>query len=379
MNKLLRTLTLIAFLFPAAAQAQTLHNHTQLASYPNQDAWLQGSAQGHWFIEGDINTPGDFAHVHVDFKGPYLGEFQTGDVITCPFTILLHRFPGRVRTVEAGWHSLNDGVITWDVTGNSTQPEMVGNPTGDVSWTGHFTVTMTSRIFEWWPLQITVKTDFDNGDGLQVEHLMSVWSKNPLPVGDALQSFKPFLGSRVAVFSAAKPEAQYGTLTVEYTEPQFPLLPFDQTYPLNMQFYSYTQHNMTEPMTNQVRADLDLHHNVPGQILFSLTTLEDHGMTFELNPALLGEGTHKLALMRTEPNDDEAAAALYVASVKIGPGVPPPTCQDPTALNFGGPLPCVYPTEEWVPITPTFQQQKVNGVLQNNYKICTPTGCKVIQ
>ncbi len=82
--------------------------------------------------------------------------------------------------------------------------------------------------------------------------------------------------------------------------------------------------------------------------MFTKTAADSTGLLNQpvtITPAVMGPGKKNLVAFWRQPDgQNNDVTGLYVITVEVGPGVPPPTlCTDPKATNNGGPLPCVYP------------------------------------
>jgi hypothetical protein len=142
-----------------------------------------------------------------------------------------------------------------------------------------------------------------------------------------------------------------------------PLDPIASTWTTVINAYNYTA-NPAFPLPNEqfeLRLDPNLHHGVEGTTL----RLDDIGPSFNknlvgplvLDPAVMGPGDHTAMAIWTQPLGTlvpgiQSLASVVVFPVTVGDAVPPPTtCQDPTATNIGGPLPCVFPPPTPIPLT----------------------------
>lgn len=359
---LLALLVLVA----APVAAQPIHGHPQKAAYGSPAEWPTVSAQGHWLINGDL------AHLHVDLTCPLYAEVHEGDTVTCQFAVVLHHFPGRVSDAAAGWTGLFGyaHTVRWDATGSETFPVMIGDPTGDRTFTGSLTIETKIGITGWWPIQLDVAGLFDNGDQIRVRHTECLWVITPGVTGNGQAS--PFVESHATFFQAARPERGWGdTQTGLLT--YLPLAPISVPWPVLVNGLQYRD-NGAIPLgpfhgTLEQRVDLDLHHGIPGTTIYGPVT-DPLNVVVAFNPAV-GNGLHKYALFWNAPIEEQLASSLIVNLVTVDPNAPP-IAPDLTPTPPPPPPPPPPPVESWI-AGPTIQQLLINGVLQDRFRLCSPT------
>jgi hypothetical protein len=289
-------------------------------------------------------------HVHFDLTAPFDAEL-TGPIVV-PFSVT--SFMADALLVIDALEGARD--VVWDATGTSTPPLLrgsVADPNARV-WTGHLTLdpTLPTRWHTdhgWWAPLLIVTEYLDSGDVITLQMIPGFHVILDASAPDTGGS--PFMSSLCAPAPPAVDGIRWGSNLVQTSE----ILPIG---PLSSALHPYivTQGYGTvglSPATFQQRLDLDLHHGIPGTILFELTQDGDFNTPITIDPAILMTGPHKMALFRNQHTLDnqEEVDTLLVFTVRAADGVPPPTtCTDPLALNNGGPLPCVYPTVPPPPI-----------------------------
>lgn len=350
-------LTLLAVVcLSASAFAQLLHGHPQLAAYPDPSFYPTISAQGHWapsenpiasdptgVIVFDLahGTLGNstLGHTHLDLvKCPLYAELTAP--IVCNFAVKLFHS----AAVAVFDPALQEGArdIVWDA---GATPTLRCDPTSLCVWTGHLTLDPAlgrwATPHGWWSPLLSVKTFFDNGDKMDTRLFASFYSMLDPTAPDT--GGHPFVESHTAPLSARHPNDVWGDNFVQ-APTYLPIAPIDQPYPEHFNTAGYGG-QLFDAVFEQ-RADLDLHNHVGGTLLKTVTQTGDLSADVVYDPAVLGAGVHKMAILRNQLSSEgnDAVNTLLVFDVIVGPSFPAPTtCQDATATNFGGPLPCVFP------------------------------------
>jgi hypothetical protein len=400
------------------ASAQPIHGHPQKAAYASPAEWVEVDGQG-WLGDPD---PVLAAHVHNVPKFPLYMEVHDWSTIEVPFTLKAHNLAGTIQ-MFTGEHVRS---VRWDATGTSEVPVMRGDPNGLLQWTGVATVDLTLgddgflHIFKfplhgWAEVRFFTRTVLDNGRIMDVSTVVPVYSMiDPTaPEAPGAAQGNPGVHIRTSYVVWQDNAALAGELVTEISD-YIPLAPISAPWPTIANVYNYTAPAGVpfEDERFELRLDADLHHGVRG----SLQQFEDAGLSQNkqflgpiiLNPAAMGAGPHKELAVWTQPLGAEAASSAIVFPVTVVDGVPvPTTCTDPTALNVGGLLPCRFPTptpaptlctdpnapnvgqplpclppvghvpvETYVPFTPLFERQSLDGVPQNVFKFClSPNEC----
>jgi len=353
-------IALLILMLSAVASAQPIHGHPQKAAYASPSEYPTGSAQFHWRIQADGRTVPDTtctenlddlrtcAHLHADLKGPLYREMNAGESFAGNMSITLHHFPGCVFLADVKFDKGAAATdVIWDATGSSQRPVMCGEFDTDHTYTGSFSVPMSDRVKGWWGVMFDVRAHLNDGTDAYAAPLMSIWSTQN-PTGDGIaEAPLPIFGALTGIGLIGTPfeDIHYGQLVVEYGG-MIPLAPINQPWEALAAWYSYDGRGLP-PTTSQVRRDLDLHHSEPGVVLLNTTQIPDFSTNVTFDPRGVAVGPHKFALVRqiSDTVNNLQLAALFVTTIQFGEGAgdPPPTCTDPTATNFGGPLPCVYP------------------------------------
>jgi len=401
-----RALPLVALLvvvaWPARAGAQVIHDHPQKAFYASPAEYPKRDSQGHWKPSNAVLPPADqivqalkdgtfvptTGHTHVMLQCPQYAEWPAGMTVRCEFMVMLFRTAGRnvdfYAGTASGAHAAKE--IFWDETQSSQRPETIGDPTGLKMWHGHFLVDPDPAVQHGSVLVVaSTFTMFDNGDVQRVAGGVELWSMlDPTAPIDGSQFRFTFAHS--IPDSPRRPDVNFGTNQIDI-QGLLPIAPISApwTFPVGVLRYGFDPGDPLPAPTFQVRADIDLHHDIPGRIIQQVDDPKDGTQIFvTLDPAVLGPGTHKIALVFIQPDGGlEEASTLETFDVTVGDSVPvPTTCTDPTATNFGGLLPCLYPlppppmTDTWQSIVPWFEQDVINGVPQLIFRFCiSPTQC----
>ncbi len=359
-------------------------------SYAGPDEWPGMSFQAHWAAPGSGAKPNDpsqglinpgTCHVHLEWALPIYGEI-TGP-ITIPFRMVAFQLKG--------YFQFNSGPmvsnVIYDVPQDLPWHHFPGDPLGEVSVTGRFTfdpfIGDTGPNIHmaapngWTNFMATVLGVLDNGDIVSAQGMAPIFTK----LGDAVYNpdWLPNTSSGNGITSVPDGgSAKWGSQIAEVRNDFLPLLgPIDTIWPIpHIQGYMYGG-TIGFDGTFQMRKDMDLHHGNLG-VLLPGAPPTGSGPGF-LDPQFIGQGTHKIALVwqtNTGPTGipgqaipNEVATALLVFTVEVGDVPPVETCQDPSALNFGGPLPCQYapPKPVDVPFNPNFFETP-----EHDFKIVNP-------
>jgi hypothetical protein len=241
-----------------------------------------------------------------------------------------------------------------------------------VTKTGHFVIEPEPDSHGWQAVELSVETDYDNGDLVVTSLIVPIYSvTNPAlpefvgPQGPGL----PYMSTTCDPFSAHSDV--WGTQIVELHE-ELPLLPLATPFTRIVWANGYGAQDQP-PSLLEARLDLDLHNGIPGTTLFSKRGNGIDGkvdLTFTIDPAVLqgspkpaGSTTHKIALTRTQTSTSglEQATALLVFNANPSDGstpppviVPPPVVCTPPAMLMNGQ--CMAPPPPPPPAaTPTLQ------------------------
>lgn len=369
----------LCLLVPTFALAQPIHGHPQKAFYASPAEHPLRDAQGHWQPCNPVLPPpeqiaqqladGTFVpvlcHSHVRLQCPEYAEFSAP--LRCEFTVMLFHAAGRIVDFGAGTNNQGRMArdVVWDDTGSATLPNLTCDQMSLCMWNGHFTVDPDPGVPHGWSMIVaSTFTVLENGDSQRVTNRVAVWSMID-PTAPITGEGFPYTLAHSIPFSPRRPDVLFGTNQID-VQGLLPIAPIATlwTFPLNVQRYGVQSH--LPPPTFQVVADLDLHHGIQGRILQQIDDAPDTvPIIVTLDPAVLGPGTHKIALRFIQPDGGtEQASTLETFDVVVDPNAPPPipTCQDPLASNFGGPLPCVYPppppppVDQWKVVAPLIER-----------------------
>ncbi len=407
-----------------------IHEHPQKTDYLDDGSdWPTIDIQG-WFGDPDPLMAG---HVHIVPKCPLYGEL-TKTTLDVPFTLKAHMFAGKVG-IPSGPQIKN---ITWP---NGT-PDLIADPNGLKEWGGiaHFDLTLNPLTFPanlfkfpdhgWGGLRIFSRSSRNNGDSVDVIVTPAVWSMlNPsAPIQPPIEQGNPGVLFRSSV-TIWRPVggAIVGEMITEVND-YIPLLPINKPWVTIAQGYNYTAPLTIEPKERfEVRLDPDLHHGVPGSLLFAKDVGVGENRSFFgniiIDPTRMGTGNHKEMVVWTQPLGAENFSSVVVFSVVVGDGVPPPQLipvpnvvgktqtqatmelvnagfllgsvmgmsdqnipkdnvisQFPLAGTMVVPKSTVnlvtslgamqVPNEVWIPTVPTFMQLHINGIPQKRWQIC---------
>jgi hypothetical protein len=280
----------------------------------------------------------------------------------------------------------------WDATGSSTPPVLRGDPTpGTVlAWTGHVTfepptIASGGPLHGWFGTWLGTETSFDDVSRTLVKAWVPMYSTVDLSAPEnviACCMTSPTSFAEGFSFGAPTGSAlEYGDSTIRTNDfLPLPTVPMIGPMTVHVSFVGYRNRAVDlPPATLQMRHDFDFHHNKPGIIDWQkLDTFDgDQGPeTLTIDPAVLGPGAHKVGFIRTQSNPDgtETASTLMVFDVLVDSSVPPPTCQDPTAINIGGPLPCVFPPPQPPTTTLTCAGQIIATSTDGGASFTVPSG-----
>lgn len=380
-------LAIAVSLVASVASAQPIHGHPQKAAYASPAEWLTPSGQCHWTQQGaplDIAGP-QSSHIHLDLTHPYGAEVTAPFV--APFALTLHHTAGVVGNV----FGLLIRDITWDATGTTERPAMVGDPTGDRVFTGHLTVDPVTPVMGadgqvdplrsppprgWFSVSLVARVYFDSGDLLEAGVYTSLYStRDPSAPERPARASGHIFNIQCAPFSARLDDprgSQFGTAVSEYSD-WLPVAPIQTPWIAPGFLYNYAADPSLPIGSFEQRLDANFHLSIPGLIVRPPVALNGNQsfatIPITFDPAVMGTGAHKTLLAWTQPRGVEQLSALVVWPVTVGPGVPPPTlCTDPTATNVGGPLPCTFPppVTSWTTFPALFQRFGV----ADRYRLC---------
>jgi len=391
MRRFLFALTFV--LLPHVLWAQPIHGHPQKAAYASPAEYPSIEPQCHW-APGEMPIAADptglivldlaagtlgnstLAHTHFQLiKCPLYAELD--GPVTCNFAVKLFHTTGRAYLVNEYQEGVRD--IVWDATGTSTSPALIGDPMAIKVWTGHLTLdpTLPTRwhtLRGWWSPLIKVGTFYDNGDQIDQRAFASFYSVLDPAAPDT--GGMPMVGSHCAPFSARHPNDKWGDNLVDVYG-YLPLAPIDAPWPNRVGTAGYGGQLFNA--TFEQRADIDLHNHNGGTLLKTITQTGNIDVDMVLDPGVLGTGTHKVAALRNQLSSEgnDAVNTLLTFDVTVGVAPPQPTtCQDPTATNNGGPLPCVYlPPPPPPPPSETFSLATVEMSNLGRVKVCLSGVC----
>ena len=365
-----------------------LHGHPQRLVYTDPSQFTRPSFQGH-FSTGDDN-PVLSSHVHVEPLFPLYAELGAQEV-DVPFTLQLHHFHGRI----GGFFGENIQRVVWDKTGTATPPLMIGDPEGDLLWSGVATVDISkasngddrfaAKTPGWGMTRFGARVYFgdvpDDNNRADVCGWCPVYSiVNPdrpetpsQPAGT-----RGILSCRVDAFTLAN-KNDSGTMVMEYQD-FLPIMPIDKPWTAPISAYNYTGSRETAGAF-ELRRDVDFHHGNPG-IVDAITIIGRSGVnrTVTFDPLMMGNGLHKEAAIWRQAfttGVPESVWSLITFPVSVGDvAMPPPQlCGDPKALNFGQPLPCLYapPADPFQPFPASFK--RIPGT--NRVQVCDSNGVAI--
>jgi hypothetical protein len=152
---------------------------------------------------------------------------------------------------------------------------------------------------------------------------------------------------------SSRTDAVYGVTFADY-DSYLPVAPIQQPWTAGAATAGYGGVGLPQATFEQ-RVDLDLHNRIPGNLIATQTAFGDILRPVVFDPSVLGSGTHKVAILRNQPNGNEQISALLVIDVAVGPG----TTTGPPVV------PPVVP-----PVTPPVTQLLPAGT----YRLCDATG-----
>jgi hypothetical protein len=278
------------------------------------------SAQKHW-----LQSNGVLGHTHIDLD--CIGRPSVSDVLVVKFAIHMFKVTGQIGPIYAGNYKTNDAFDwVWDATKSATPPPMPGDPSGEIIYTGRFSVK-PGIPHGWAWVSMSVYTDFVNASKV-VERSTVIMLNEPIfsivdPSVPAVNEFDP-AAQRVQASGrvspdAAHPELFYGEETVQVDGP-FPYGPWDTEQDITSSGYGYGSRGMPEAIIDVV-LDADLHHDIPGTTLYRMSEPVGNGLihaSTPLFPAVIGSGDHKVMFRRTMQVGSEFSAVLLVAHVNVG-------------------------------------------------------------
>lgn len=383
----------IASLVAIPVAAQPIHRHPQKTAYASSAEWPTRDWQCHANPGNRTPEPTppfpvipigialldpQVAHTHLACTFPDYAEIAAAFPVSC--TIKLFHTAGTVSGVYSPLNQIRD--IVYDDTGTSTPPVMRGDPTSMMprQWNVRFVFdpTMVRPTFPpqtttphgWFGAQISVVTQYDNGDSQTLDHLRPFYSVlDPTAPETPMSDEGLPNGARCSPNNLRRPELspfgnQMGTVVSEFVG-LLPIAPIQTPWHTTGFFYGYASDGQSVfPFgTFELRHDLDVHNGNVGVLTATETFNGLIGLgkrtPITIDPADLGTGTHKVAALWQQPDGQgNNYTALAVLDVTVGPGIPPPTrCTDPLATNVGGPLPCVFPVVPvWTPVTAFFER-----------------------
>lgn len=347
-----------------------LHGHPQLTAYASPVQWPTDSAQSHWTPANNSPDPTTrTGHTHLDVTFPRYAEIA--EPFTTTFAVKLFRVAGRMTGIFGG--QVRD--VVWDATGAATLPDLIGDPTGLRTWTGHFTIDPGINLGNyvisrhgWAGTAFTVRTAFDNGAETRTSLIEPFYSMVDLALPE---SPLPQSGIRVSAYADGNGAGgpQFGTGVMEYPT-MLPVATIRAPWSVQGFFYNYASPPPDLPNgTFELRLDPDLHNGIPGTILESRSVQGDHNFLpspLVLDPARMGTGVHKLAAFWTQPGArDETLSTLLVVNIDVdASGAPPPP-----------PPPPPPPVETKRPVGGVLQLF-IGELPQPRFFVCpTPTSC----
>jgi hypothetical protein len=295
-----------------------IHGHPQKSDYLSPAEWPTVSCQGHWQPAIDPDNP-TIGHIHFDITAPLYAEVS--EPFTCLFAVHLFKVKGEAKFAIDRTELVKE--ITWDATGTTEAPRLIGDPLGEKVWTGKLTIDPAQFANHPAPKKgffiVILQTllFFANGDSAVMEAQPEFYSMLD-PTAEETPSF-PYFGSHFSPFSS-RSGTQWGVNLVDVSG-YLPLAPIDKPWNLRINTAGYGAKDLSSA-TYEQRADLDLHHDIPGRLLDSVVAIGDISRDAVLDPGVLGLGPHKMAFFRTQPDKQEMAATLVVFKVDVGAAPP---------------------------------------------------------
>lgn len=426
-----KTQALIALLLTAApAQAQPIHGHPEKLAYASPAEYPKDSSQCHWPGSGMPDTRTVEQKLKDDFIMPVFDPRLSHTHLACAFptdaeigkdpfdvfcTVTLFHTSGHLGGLWSPLDNIRD--MVWAETGTSTPPVMNGDPMGVKEWNVKFTFVPTAvrntfpptppTLHGWADMIITLRTEFNNTDRVDLDTLRSYYSVIDPSVPEAKTSDEGVLnGTRCAANTLKRPELnksgnQMGVSVAEYVD-KMPLAPIQTKYETKGRFYSYATLEGIDPAVFQFpdgsfqqRFGVNIHAGIPGTIVDSrkLTSQDNQvKIPVSFDPAVMGMGTKNVALFwRLPDGQGNDVTALYVRDVTVGaiPDTPPvDICPNidgiqtsvPNGLILSGGL-CVPPlppvvTETYDIFSPIFRVSSKDSTKMQICRTADPATCR---
>jgi hypothetical protein len=311
-------------LLASTASAQRLHGHPQKAAYASPAEWPVASSQCHWRAAGVNDMPEMPAHTHNDLQFPLYAEVGTAP-FTVPFTFTLFDTKGKIIGVSGSL------VTNWSL--DAAKLPLTGNPAGVLVFTGHVTFVPSLGVSDgsvplhgWYTLRWMVRTQYDNGDVVDNQLSVSVYSViDPTqPERQPGDGTGRILMRSQCVLATSRPGVQtFGASIMEFQQllPLFGNVSADKPWNMNASGYNYGggELQLLPPGVFEFRLDPDLHHGIPGTTLDSNTASST--TRTETLPNLIPDGPHKLMFMwhRPSASGDEELVSNLVYNITAGP------------------------------------------------------------
>ncbi len=335
-----------------------IHDNPQKTAYGSLDECppISGQCQ---YVPGNSNTtePPDTlipqqAHVHVE--GPHWPIWaEMTDPFTIPFAIVLYHVEGAVSNVWGG-QNLPPHII-WDATGTSEPPPMIGDPMGEVKFTGMATYnphdlmpeTESPPLKGWFTFGMVVRVILTRGPMMQTNLLVPYYSLlDPNAPEEPIKDGRDELRVNCMVSTPGNPggDSAFGSNSSVIHRHNFPILaPFNASWPIDLFTYQYGQPPGLPPGVYELRRDLDAHHGNPGIVMRTQTA---NGQVQDMQPLTLAElgslGKHKVAIDWVQTGDGapeivtpgQTVWSRLVVTVETtdDPNVPPPPDTDLVAV-----------------------------------------------
>lgn len=303
-----------------------IKDHPQKLNYLGPDEFPLRSMQQHWTLPGHTEP----AHVHIEPKLPERGIFKAGDLVTCEFAVVLFNGGSKVVAFYPGIHKFNATPnVVWDATGGPMMPLMQGQEGAVKTFTGHWTAKIPDNVANWWFFTNYLVMQWDDGTSSTLEALIPFWASQPATDHDLISYHLPVISSRSRMRSPVHPDGgafAYGESSVETADP-LPIAPNSVKWSVLWGTYAYGGVALPAA-TSEARRDLDLHHEDPGILLWSVTQVPDLiGKPVTYDPTGLAPGVHKYAVIRTTTVDQglptqETHSALLSFPVTFDPNAP---------------------------------------------------------
>jgi hypothetical protein len=328
---------------------------------------------------------------------PIYGEMSGN--FTVPFMVMLFHSAGHINPTYATFFGPLITNVVWD-TPDGQPPVMQGDPSGLVMFTGHFTVDLSKADGSgvsgldvpkrgWFQVRAQTRTYFDNGDSTDTFLHVPFYSMlDPSAPETFLLQGGPITAAWCGAGSARDtPADAVGLYQVSEVNTYLPILapitaPIAAALP---HLFGYGTQALPQG-TGMARFDMDLHNGIAGTLIQSASGPSRDGvfLASPFDPAILGMGTHKVAMIWQQDTGDgipgqvaaqEQATSLLVVSVTVGAAAP---AQAPTLASLS-PAQGVQGTT--VPVTLTGSRfiagATVNvsgaGVVATNVVVTSPT------